>query len=248
MNIALSAVVIFILLMPPIVFYLSFSYGRYPKAKPKFTLLDGILASAIISLFVHALAVLLLKTEVRFDILMKVFGGELKDLENKIANQDIRHCLKKFALYNFTLLVIFTMLGRLTRHFVIRFNHNHVQSELLRLNNRWWYFFNCYENGMRFHDLVFIDAAVETKEGTIIYTGWLRDFVCEGEKLDRIYLNCVVKRKLKLNKDGNEEVETKQSSAVPIAEGKFSLPYDNIINLNVRFLRLEIEIKEETDD
>jgi hypothetical protein len=80
MNLALSAVVIFILLMPPIVFYLSFSYGRYPRAKPKFAFLDGILASAIISLFVHALALLLLRKEIRFDILMKVFGGELKDL------------------------------------------------------------------------------------------------------------------------------------------------------------------------
>lgn len=190
----------------------------------------------------------LLETEVRFNILMKVFGGELKDLENKIANQDIRHCLENFALYNFTLLVIFTVLGRLARQIVIRFNHNHVQSELLRLNNRWWYFFNCYENGKLFLDLVFVDAAVETKEGTVIYTGWLRDFVCEGERLDRIYLNCVVKRKLKLNNDGKEAVETKQSSAVPIAEGKFSLPYDSIINLNVRFVRLEIEVAKETDD
>jgi hypothetical protein len=211
-------------------------------------LLDGILASAIISLFVHALAVLLLQKEVRFDILMKVFSGELKDLSNRMANRDIRHCLGNFALYNFTLLVIFTMLGRLTRHFVIRYNHNLAQSELLRLNNRWWYFFNCYENGRRSLDVVFIDAAVETKEGTIIYTGWLRDFICEGERLDRIYLNCVVKRKLKLNKDGKEETETSQSSAVPITEGKFSLPYDNIINLNVRFVRLEIEAAAETNN
>jgi hypothetical protein len=119
---------------------------------------------------------------------------------------------------------------------------------LLRLNNRWWYFFNCYENGKPFLDVVFVDAAVETKEGTIIYTGWLRDFVCEGERLDRLYLNCVVKRKLKLNNDGKEDVNTKQSSAVPIAEGKLSLPYANIINLNVRFARLRIEVTTETSE
>lgn len=248
MNIALSAVVIFILLMPPIVFYLSFCYGRYPRAKPKFTFLDGILASGIISLFVHALALLLLKKEVRFDILMKVFGGELKDLESKMTNYDVRLCLQHFALYNFTLLVIFTMLGRLARHIVIRFNHNHVQSELLRLNNRWWHFFNGHENGKPFLDLVFVDAAVATQEGTIIYTGWLRDFVCDGERLDRIYLEFVRKRKLKLNNNGREDVETKQSSGVPIAEGKFSLPYDNIINLNVRFVALKIREKKKTDD
>lgn len=248
MNIALSAVVIFILLMPPIVFYLSFSYGRYPKAKPRFTFLDGILASGIISLLVHALALLLLKREVRFDILMKVFGGELKDLENKITNYDITRCLQHFALYNFTLLVIFTMLGRLARHIVIRFNHNHVHSELLRLNNRWWHFFNGYENGKPFLDLVFVDAAVATQEGTVIYTGWLRDFVCDGEKLDRICLEFVRKRKLRLNNDGKGEVETRLSSAVPVPGTKFLLPYDNIINLNISFVALEIEETEETDE
>jgi len=241
MNIALSAVVIFILLMPPIVFYLSFSYGRYPKAKPKFSFLDGILASAIISLFVHALALFLLRKEVRFDVLMKVFGGELKDLENKITNPDITRCLEHFALYNFTLVFIFTLLGRLARDVVIRFNYNNEQSELLRLNNRWWYFFNGYENDKQLLDLVFVDAAVETKECTIIYTGWLRDFVCDGERLDRIYLECVAKRKFKVHYSENQEGATELSSAIPIRGKKFSLPYDRIINLNVRFVTLVIE-------
>lgn len=247
MNIALSAVVIFILLMPPVVFYLSFCYGRYPKAKPKFTFLDGILASGIISLFVHALALLLLKKEVRFDILMKVFGGEFKDLENKMTNYDITLCLQHFALYNFTLLAIFTMLGRLARHIVIRYNHNHVQSELLRLNNRWWHFFNGHENGKPFLDVVFVDAAVATQEGTVIYTGWLRDFVCDGEKLDRIYLELVTKRKLKLINEGNREAKTYLSSAVPITKGKLSLSYNHIINLNVRFLALRMEETKKTN-
>jgi hypothetical protein len=248
MNIALSAVVVFILLMPPIVFYLSFSYGRYPKAKPKFAFLDGILASGIISLFVHALALLLLKKEVRLDILLKIFGGELKDLENKITNRDLTRCLKHFALYNFILAATFTMLGRLARHIVIRFNHNHVQSELLRLNNRWWHFFNGHDNGKPFLDLVFVDAAVATQEGTIIYTGWLRDFVCDGERLDRIYLEYVRKRRLKLSNDEKKETETRRSSAVPVSGAKFSLPYANIINLNVRFVRLEIEETTDPDD
>ena len=239
MNIALSAVVIFILLMPPIVFYLSFSYGLYPKASPKFSFLDGISASAIISLFVHALMLFILRKEVRFDILLKIFGGELKDLEHKITNQDFTRCVEHFALYNFSLLVAFILLGRLARHIVIKFNHNNVRSELLRLNNHWWYFFNGYENEKPFLDLVFVDAAVETKECTVIYSGWLLDFVCEGEKLDRIYLDCVVKRKLKVNNNERGSFRTVFSSAVPLTGKKFSLSYDNIINLNLRFVSLK---------
>ena len=35
MNIALSAVIIFLLLLPPIAFYFAFSLGKYPKSGPK---------------------------------------------------------------------------------------------------------------------------------------------------------------------------------------------------------------------
>lgn len=50
MNIALGAVIIFILLIPPVAFYLSFSTSSVSNAKPsgKFSLLDGILATAVI--------------------------------------------------------------------------------------------------------------------------------------------------------------------------------------------------------
>lgn len=239
MNIALSAVVIFILLMPPIVFYLSFSYGPYPKANPKFSFLDGVLASAIISLFVHALALFILRKEVRFDILLKIFGGEIKDLEQKVTNQDLTRCIEHFAFYNFTLLLMFILLGRLARYIVIRFNHNNVRSELLRLNNHWWYFFNGYENDKPFLDMVFVDAAVETKECTVIYSGWLQDFVCDGEKLDRIYLDNVVKRKLRVNNAESTDVKATLSSALTLPGKKFSLAYDNIINLNLHFLTLK---------
>jgi len=237
MNIALSAVVIFILLMPPIVFYLSFSYGRYSKAGPNFSFLDGILSSAVISLFVHACALLILGKEVRFDIFLKLLGGELKDLEVKITNQELTRCTKAFALYNFFLLIFFVLLGRLTRFIVIHFNYNITQSEVLRLNNRWWFLFNAFKYNNQTPDLVLIDAVVETKECTIIYSGWLLDFVCDGEKLDRIYLEYVVKRKLKIVKDEGMK-EEQLSSAVPIPGDIFSLSYDNIINLNLRFLTL----------
>ena len=87
-------------------------------------------------------------------------------------------------------------------------------------------------------DMVLVDAMVETKEGTIIYSGCLLDYVCEGEKLDRIYLEYVVKRKLKVVNDEQAAIEEGVPSAIPIQGDVFALPYDNIINLNLRFLTL----------
>lgn len=236
MNIALSAVVIFILLISPIAFYLSFSYGRFPKAGPKFTLLDGMLASAIISLFVHSIALWILwNQEIRFDLFLKILGGEVKDIH--VDNRSFARYIRSFALYNAIILVIFILLGRLVR-WIVRIWYNHGQIELLRLNNRWWYFFNGLESDIETFDLVFVDAVVDTKEATLIYSGFLINFVCEGEKLNRIYLGDVVRRRL-----GTQDAELIEIS---VPGEIFSISAEHIINMNLRFILLE-ENRPESD-
>jgi hypothetical protein len=47
------------------------------------------------------------------------------------------------------------------------------------------------------NDIVYINALVNTSSGTMIYSGYLINFVCEGEKLDRIYLSETSKREFK---------------------------------------------------
>lgn len=242
MNIALSAVIIFILLIPPISFYFSFSYGRFPRSGPKFTLLDGILVTAIISLFVHSLAVAFIKQEIRFDIFLKLLGGEIKDIEKKIANREFAIHIRQFAIYNFCILLVFIALGRLSRFIVLRFKLNNGQINLLRLNNRWWYFFNGLENNVENFDLVFVDAVVDTKECTMIYSGFLVDFVCDGEKLERIYIGDAVRRKFKAE-NGNDNL-SEPSTALQIPGDILSISYEKIINLNLRFIILDAELEE----
>lgn len=239
MNIALSAVLIFILLIPPIAFYLSYSFGNFSKSGPKFSLLDGILASAIISLFVHGIAILIINQEIRFDILLKLVGGEIKDVEKKITNAEFTKSIKQFALYNFIILVLFIALGRVCRWFVIAGNRHVQGNELFRLNNRWWYLFNGLENGIEDFDLVLIDAVVDTKDGTIIYSGFLVNYVCNGEELDRIYLRDVVRREFKVVKD--DILKTGEPASIP--GETFSIPYNNIINLNLKFLTITDDLE-----
>ena len=241
MNIALSAVIIFILLIPPIALYISFSYGQFPRSGPKFSLLDGILITAIISLFVHSLAIAFIKQEIRFDIFLKLLGGEIKDVEKKITNNEFGIYIRQFAIYNFCMLVLFILFGRILRFIVLRLKLNNGQNNLLRLNNRWWYFFNGIENNIENFDLVFVDAVVDTKECTMIYSGFLIDFVCDGEKLERIYIGDVVRRKLKPGENGNES-ETEPTTALQIPGDIFSISYEKIINLNLRFIILEDEL------
>ena len=246
MNVALGAVIIFILLIPPISFYVSYSFGRQAKAGPKFTLLDGVLASAIFSLFIHSLAITIIRKEIRFDILIKLVGGELKDVENKITNADFTACLKQFALYNLVIFTFSVLLGRLTRYLVLRWDI-HWNNELLRLNNKWWYLFNGYyltEIGYerREYDFVFVDAVMDSHDGTMIYSGYLIDIVCVGEDLDRIYLNETIRREWKrsqVDEKGGGQLVNNPGEPVVIPGEFFSIAYKEIKNLNIRFITLD---------
>lgn len=244
MNIALSAVIIFILLLPPIVFYLSYSFGRFPKTGPKFTLLDGVLICATISLIVHSVAIVALRSEIHFDVFLLLMGGEIKEVEQTVPNGLFASYMKQFAIYNIILLSSALVAGRVARFLVIKTGYNRPQKELFRLHNHWWYFFNGKNINIEEFDAVHVDAMVETKEGPVIYTGILIDFICDGEKLDRIYLGDVLRRRLRFDEAGMPV----PAEAVPnnIDGEIFSLSYDKIINLNLRFIVVEDPIDEIT--
>lgn len=241
MNIALSAVVIFILLLPPVAFYSSYLLGRFSKAGPKFSLLDGVLFSAIFALLTHAIAILLIPYEIRFDVLLKIIGGDLKSLQETISNQELEKYLRQFTLYNLIIIATAVLLGRGAR-WLVKTQFNHGQNELLRIHNRWWYLFNGFENDIKDFDLVFVDAVVNTQDGTMIYSGFLIDYICDGEQLDRIYLGDTVRREFKRNNTDNSLIND-PGIPVTIPGEVFSLTYENSINLNLRFIILGSDIE-----
>lgn len=111
MNIALSAVVIFILLLSPVIFYLSFTNGRFSKARPKIGLLDGLMLSAVCSIVLHALALCMFE-EVRFDIIVLFVAGDLKAFDAVTSNAEFKMQFQSFVWYNATLIAIAMLSGR----------------------------------------------------------------------------------------------------------------------------------------
>lgn len=238
MNVALSAVLIFILLIPPLALYLSYSFGKFPKAGPKFTLLEGLMASAVFSLLVHAIAVIFISKEIRFDILALISGGDLKSFDAKVSNAVFKSLLTGFAFYNLVLLVCSIVLGRGLRWIVVKYSL-HSKYELFRLYNRWYYYFNGYKPEGDDFDMIIVDALVNVKEGTVIYTGFLVDFDCEGEVLNQIYLKNVIKRDFKkhmIGEDGNRQMINEPDEQKKIKGDSLCLLYENIINLNIHFV------------
>jgi len=255
MNIALGAVLIFILLIPPVAFYVSYTFGRYNRGGLKFSFLDGLLASAIFSLLVHGLAILIMGKEIRFDLLLKLLGGELKDLELKIPNAEFTHALQQFALYNLVILVIMVVLGQLIR-WLVSGSRLHAKYELLRIYNNWWYLLNGYyldeeEYVQLVYDTPLVDVIADTAAGTVIYSGMLVGYVCTGEELDRIYLKGAVRRDFKLNGDKQTGQDPKVKVPSPDPKeipGQFlSIAYSEIKNMNLQFITFE-ETEEYIED
>lgn len=251
MNIALSAVIIFLLLLPPIAFYLAFTLGKFPKSGPKLGLLEGLMLSAVISTLLHAFTILFVKKEIRFDLIALFIGGELKSFGSLSDNSSFRALFQQFVLYNAVMVLAAILLGRTVR-LLVKSSGWHAHDELLRLYNYWWYFFNGYKvdgflNGTSFapFDIVFVHALVNTNAGTMIYSGFLIDFVCEGEKLDRIYLSETSKREFKKmtsNEKGNY-LSHEAGNAFPIDGDTMMIPYNNIINLNLQFVTIPAEVE-----
>ena len=87
---------------------------------------------------------------------------------------------------------------------------------------------------------------VDTKDGTVIYSGFLINYVCHGEQLDRIYLGDAVRREFKKAVAGDEGSVLQNEPGLPtdIPGNVFSLAYNNAINLNLRFIVIDESIEE----
>jgi hypothetical protein len=255
MNIALSAVVIFILLLPPIAFYLSYNTGIFSKANPKLGLLEGLLLSAIISIIIHALALVIIQKEIRFDVLALILAGDLKDFDKKVSNKAFREMLLNFVLYNASLVIGAVILARICRR-IVQLTGWHINSGILRLYNHWGYLFLGYEvdkvsgqrNPVEF-DIIYVDAIVNTNAGTMIYSGYLIGYVYFGETLDRIYLSETVKREFKINQQNEKGniLINQAGDAKDIDGDTLVIPYSSIVNMNLHFIELPEEIDELND-
>jgi hypothetical protein len=244
MNIALSAVIISILLIPPIVLYISFYLGKYPKAIPKFSLFEGILGAAVISLFIHAAAIQFIPYEIRYDIILKLLGGELKDLEKKISTQTFYDTITSFSYYNAWLLLIMVTLGRLARNLLIRTGW-HADYPILNLYHKWWYVFNGYYSNIEQYDLVFVDLVVDTNDRTVIYSGYLTNFDFKDGDLDRLYLKDTLKRDFIQTSEHNAAGEgSSVSEPYKIPGDIFSISYKNVLNINIHFILLDNSLEE----
>ncbi|BAV07678.1 hypothetical protein SAMN05421788_10328 [Filimonas lacunae] len=242
MNVALSAIILFILLIPGIALYAGLFTGNFSKPGPKLSLLEGLFSTGLFSLLVHCIALLLIRDTIRFDILIKLIGGDIKDLDKMVPNHEFKRLILWFALYNLILDVICFIIGKLLRILIQHLQWD-VKVPLLRVHNRWWYLLNGYyldelgrPGDRKVYDLVLVDALVNTGAGAMLYTGYLVDFVCDGEDLQRIYLQTPLRRTLVAKDTDSRAGTAAPGDAYSLKGDLLCLFYKDIQNISVHFI------------
>ncbi len=79
MHLALGAVLLAILLIPPLIFYYCYSAGSYAKAVPKLSLLEYLLISAVLSLLLHCVIIDLWQLDIDFEFLFRILSGHVSE-------------------------------------------------------------------------------------------------------------------------------------------------------------------------
>ncbi len=249
MNIALSTVFIFLVLLPGIVFRKFYYTEEFSKQYFKQNFFSVFFSSFVPSALIHILlsgVVGIFGYIVRLDLIGQMLTA--KDFpENAFSNlQDNRI---EVASYFIASVLIGLISGYFSKKIVRHFLWD-TKYKLFRFRNAWHYIFSgeffdfprasfdLLEDEVENIDFVYVDALIESPEGSIIYDGALVDYELSNDGgLESITLKNAQRRMM--NDDDKKNY-------YDIPGHILIIPYKSIINLNFSYYRLrEIEGNED---
>jgi hypothetical protein len=170
MNLILGSILLFILVIPGLVFRFSYLHGTYAKQSFKISAVDEIFWAILPALIFQFAGVILLEqvlyNPVRLDQLYALITNDSGSIDFDI----VRKSLPRFLLYNLSLIAIAALLGLGTR-FLVRKMKLDLKYSFLKINNEWYYLFSGEildtELPGESKDIYFIqiDALVQTSNG-----------------------------------------------------------------------------------
>lgn len=250
MNIAFGALVLLILLLPGLVFRVAYLNVRYSGKSFRSTIVDETLLAVAPALILQIIG---------FEVVENIFHRpvslatiyQLIISSGTFSNFDIiQKSLGLFLLYNLLLGAAAYFLGigarKLIQYFKIQYKY-----PIFRFQNDWYHIlkgtilsFQGNAHDAEEIDYVWIDVMLESKEGTFIYSGILKDFfLSKDEGLDRIYLSNVRRRRMiddLVADDDITETEELDKRYYYMPGDFFIIPYSQIKNLNVVYYKREI--------
>jgi hypothetical protein len=268
MSLIFGSVFLFILISPGLLFRFSYLQGTYAKLNFSVSAVEEIFWAVVPTFFLHIMSVLIIESltgyAVRLDIVYQLLVGEANNFEV------IRHSLFQFLVYLTVVIALSILSGSIFR-FAIRKLRLDFYLSFLRMGNEWHYLLsgeilnypkkNTGLTSVKFLGKYFlalrrpskkiqwiqIDALMNSSEGDMIYSGILNEYyLSRDNRLDRIYLSEVYRRKLKadlaLDEEESELVQHLDDRYYSMPGDLFVIQYQQVLNLNITYYSDELEL------
>lgn len=253
MNFAFSSLLILLILVPGLVFFRFYYSEEFSKEYFKTSPFEVISTSLIPSMIFHLIGGWLVQKEGSYSIDLQTVGtlmiGTNQSTILQAAIGQIQTNVLPIVGYNLSLWLLAGLAGKIART-VVRGTGLDRRQKLFRFQNRWHYiltgeflqFPRVPLEAKRKPDFTYVDALVQTHEGSIIYKGILADYdlTKSGEGLENIYLIHVERRYLSADKgDWRYKYRKKKNTYYEVPGELFVLKYEQVINLNVTYYAVE---------
>ncbi len=247
MNLALSTFLIFVFLLPGIFFRRFYFSKQFSNEYFKETIIGVFLDSLIPCLIMQSIWFYVIQI-FGYKIDLAIMGCLVSKKTTPLLFKNIQNNTFNILLYHVTLLIFSSLSGYFLRKIVRQYKLDR-RLNLFRFKNRWHYiltgeFFDFpgtaydLEENQKEIDIIFIDALIETNEGSIIYEGIFLNYELSGESgLDTLTLKNVRRRYLR------DDCSNKKSKYHNIPGHNFTLKYSEIINLNFSYYKLDFNKK-----
>jgi len=261
MNFLFTTVLVLLLVAPGLSFFQLYHAGRFSIRYSNLTITDQVFRSIVPGLLVQAALIWLINCwhplgyTVHLDILGTLLLGAKEDRTLQAVFLLVQSNLGSLLLYELGLLTLSGISGWGTRK-VIRYYKLDRHTRWFRYDNEWHYLLtgeiletNDIASIIRLReakhiDFVLVDALVKLEDGNILYTGILAGYELAADAgLRTLYLHSA-QRKLLV-----PAAETEAATQYyPVAGDLLTLPYSQLLNLNISYFISEEDAQAEGDN
>jgi len=240
-NIAITTIILAILLLPGIVFRRFYYTEEFSKQYQRKNFFELFFSSLIPSLLFHSIWFFVIQAfgySIDFEVI-----GYLFSKNSDLAYSNIDKFFPQIILYHLSIILFAVFVGFFSKK-IIRNNRIDRRIKFFRFSNSWHYlfsgeFFDFPRAAFNIREDVdeieyfYVDVVVDTNYGTLLYEGFLVDY--ELDDLGELDYISIKETQRRLLKDDNS------SDKYDIPGHIIIIPYSSIKNINLTFLKLDIE-------
>ena len=277
MNLALSALLVLLLLLPAFSFRIGIAIPVFNKKKTpadtddlqgqltsrnvskvlsKLNFTETIFLFSIIPILLHFISILVIRAfgySVKFDLLLNIFSGQddvLKNTSNAVFQTD----LLNFLWYSLCEAVLGFVLGLALAWLLLG---GQWMLRVLMGNNIWYKLFagtSLPEEKRKKIVLILVEVLATTKETSVIYSGWLKNYEVVSnnpEELSYLTLSSAARRDLRAAQvvDKNPTATTESISSYKQDYGPIiQIPGNNFTVLGKEIINVNVTYMELQDD